>query len=233
MCPVRLGSPRLSPCCLCENWCHVACSYKTHLGRMRPCHIRILDPKRKIMVLSHPYLEDYVVLPTRAGIRIAVNQRHCELDYKMHSQDVSISRWCAASWINCLMEKHARLSAGLAWLPEASESGLLAKPDDLSRDSSVATIISLFEFWEEGVQLVRSLDAHHFNFPPLIAVLSPWNFASTLKLCLCLRLWGSLTTRESRVVAARTNLLQRGPLRHLWHIGGVRPFARRSWMTLL
>ena len=61
MCPVRIGFPKLLPCCLRENWCHVGCSYQTHLGRMCPCHIRILDPKRKIMVLSHPYMEDCVV----------------------------------------------------------------------------------------------------------------------------------------------------------------------------
>ena len=33
MCPVRRGSPRLLPCCLCYNWCHPGCSYQTHLGR--------------------------------------------------------------------------------------------------------------------------------------------------------------------------------------------------------
>ena len=63
MCPVRI------PCCLCENWCRVGRSNQTHLGRACPCHIRILNPKRKIMFLSHPYVEDSVVLPTRSGIR--------------------------------------------------------------------------------------------------------------------------------------------------------------------
>ena len=61
MCPVKGGSPKLIPCCLCNNWCHVPCSYQTHLRRVCPCHVRILDPKRKIMVTSHPYIEDYVV----------------------------------------------------------------------------------------------------------------------------------------------------------------------------
>ena len=31
MCPVRRGSSKLLPCCLCEKWCHVSCSYQTHL----------------------------------------------------------------------------------------------------------------------------------------------------------------------------------------------------------
>ena len=52
MCPVRRGSPRLLPCSLCYNWCHPGCSYQTHLGRVCPCHVQILDPKRKIMVLK-------------------------------------------------------------------------------------------------------------------------------------------------------------------------------------
>ena len=72
MCPVRRGSPKLLPCCLCENWCRIACRYQTHLGRICPCHVRILEPRRKIIVMSHPYLEDfegYVVLPTRSTIR--------------------------------------------------------------------------------------------------------------------------------------------------------------------
>ena len=54
MCPVKRGSPRLLACCLCYNWCHIGCSYQTHLGRVCPCHVQILDPKRKIIVLRHP-----------------------------------------------------------------------------------------------------------------------------------------------------------------------------------
>ena len=36
MCPVRRGSPKLLPCCICYNWCHPGCSYQTHLGRVCP-----------------------------------------------------------------------------------------------------------------------------------------------------------------------------------------------------
>ena len=54
MCPVRRGSPRLLPCCLCHNWCHIGCSYQTHLDRVCPCHVQILDPRRKIIVLMRP-----------------------------------------------------------------------------------------------------------------------------------------------------------------------------------
>ena len=83
MCPVRVWAvPKLllvQACCLCDNWCHVGCSYQTHFGRVCPCNIRILGPKRKIMVLSHPCMEDYVVLPARSTVRIANRQNTQEI----------------------------------------------------------------------------------------------------------------------------------------------------------
>ena len=82
MCPVRIGYLKLLPCCLCENWCNPECSYQTHLGRVCPCHIRILDPERKIMVLSQPYMEDYVVLPTRSGVRTESRLAEWDLNHK-------------------------------------------------------------------------------------------------------------------------------------------------------
>ena len=45
------------------------------------------------------------------------------------------------------------------------------------REHSVS-VISFFEFWEDGIQLARSLDAHPFNFPRSITVMNPWNFES-------------------------------------------------------
>ena len=57
MCPVRIGNSCILPCCLCENWHHANCSYQSHLGRAYPSHVRILDPRHKIIIMSHPYLE--------------------------------------------------------------------------------------------------------------------------------------------------------------------------------
>ena len=123
MCPVRRGSPRLLPCALCYNWCHPGCSYQTHLGRVCPCHVQILDPKRKIMVLKYPYHEDLVVLPTRPNLR---------MDTKSITRDMRMSfgpqpgetplRWSASLWINTLLEKHAWLCAGLVWMQGAAQS---------------------------------------------------------------------------------------------------------------
>ena len=77
MCPVRSGSPRLMPCCLCENWCHVSCSYQTHLriGKSLPVSHQNVGSEEEIIVLSHPYLEDYVVLPTSSAVRIGTLKR--------------------------------------------------------------------------------------------------------------------------------------------------------------
>ena len=97
MCPVRIGSPKLLPRCLCENWRHVGCSYETHLGRARPCHIRILDPKGKIMVLSHPYMEDYLALPTRSGIRSETRLVGRDPNLKKSQDDQTLSRRCSAT----------------------------------------------------------------------------------------------------------------------------------------
>ena len=49
--------------------------------------------------------------------------------------------------------------------PRAAESGLQARPDDHAREETQQPddgmpCISIFEFWEEGTQLVRSVSAH-------------------------------------------------------------------------
>ena len=104
MCPVKRGSPRLLPCCLCYNWCHISCSYQTHLGRICPCHVQILDPKRKITVLRHPYHEDCVVLPTRNTTRPDSKNIKRDVANRVLRNDTSLSRWSPASWLNLLLE---------------------------------------------------------------------------------------------------------------------------------
>ena len=122
MCPVRRGSPKLLPCCLCYNWCHPGCSYQTHLGRVCPCHVQILDPRWKIIVLRHPYHKDYVVLPMRSSIRVDSKTVAQEARSRSQPDDTSLSRWSPSSWVNTLLEKHAWFSEGLVWVPGASMS---------------------------------------------------------------------------------------------------------------
>ena len=84
------------------------------LGRICQYHVRILDPKRKIIVLLHPYLENYVVLPTRSTIRVSANQQRSEANRCMKEGMRGMTRWCSVAWVNGLAEKHTWLSAGLS-----------------------------------------------------------------------------------------------------------------------
>ena len=70
------------------------------------------------MVLSHPYMEDSVVLPTRNGIRSENRLAERDLSCKKSHNDVIASRWCSATWINLLVNKHACFPAGLIWSQE-------------------------------------------------------------------------------------------------------------------
>ena len=160
MCLVKRGSPRLLPCCLCHNWCHTSCSYQAHLGRVCPCHVQILDPRRKIIVLRHPYREDCVV---RAQIiRISSEMWQigcCEM---------------TASWLNLLFEKHAWLSTGLVWMHGASKSGVKgvfegSGPDGLESRPT----INFFKQWEVGAHLPKLVNARNYFFPKSLVVPIP------------------------------------------------------------
>ena len=65
MCPTRAGGAHLLPSALRYNWRHIPCGYQSDMGRIYPCHVKIVDPKRKIMTMSHPSFEDSVILPIR------------------------------------------------------------------------------------------------------------------------------------------------------------------------
>ena len=174
MCPVRRGSPRLIPCCLCYNWCHPGCSYQTHLGRVCPCHVQILDPKRKIMVLKYPYHEDLVVLPTRPNLRMDTKSIARDNSYRPQTGE-SLMRWSASLWINTLLEKHAWLSAGLVWMNGASQSADMGVYSDVPPETPEARpVISLFEHWEEGAHLPVALNARDYAFPSSLVIPFYW-----------------------------------------------------------
>ena len=147
MCPVRRGSPKLLPCCLCYNWCHPGCSYQTHLRRVCPCHVQILDPKRKIIVLRHPYHEDLVVLPTRPNLRVDSKSVSREAAYRPQLAEASLTRWSPSLWLNTLLEKHAWLSASLVCMQGASQSADVGVYNDVPQDGpEPRPTISLFEY---------------------------------------------------------------------------------------
>ena len=98
-----------------------------HLGRVCPCHVQILDPKRKIIVLYH---EDYVVLPTRTNMRVDNKSIAQEARSRTQPDDTSLCRWSPSQWLNTLLEKHAWFSAGLVWVQGASMSADVGVYDD-------------------------------------------------------------------------------------------------------
>ena len=175
MCPVKRGSPKLIPCCLCRNWRHPGCSYQTHLGRVCPCHVQILDPKRKIIVLRHPYHEDLVVLPTRPNIRVDNKAVTRDISYRPQPVEVP-TRWCPSLWMNTLLEKHAWLSAGLVWMHGASQSANAGVYTEVSLDTlEPRPTISLFESWEEGAHLPVAMNARDYAFPNSLVIPFVWN----------------------------------------------------------
>ena len=174
MCPVRRGSPKLIPCCLCYNWCHPGCSYQTHLGRVCPCHVQILDPKRKIMVLRHPYHEDLVVLPTRPNLRVDNRSITREASYPSQSVE-SLTRWSPSLWLNTLLEKHAWLSAGLVWMQGASQSADVGVYTEVPHDRpEPRPTKSVFEHWEEGAHLPAAMNARDYSFPSSLVIPFTW-----------------------------------------------------------
>ena len=165
------------PCCLCYNWCHPGCSYQTHLGRVCPCHVQILDPKRKIMVLRYPYHEDLVVLPTRPNLRMDTRSIARDMAYRPQPGESPI-RWSASLWINTLLEKHTWLSAGLVWMQGASQSADIGVYRDVPPETQEARpVISLFEHWEEGAHLPVALNARDYAFPSSLVVPYYWTQA--------------------------------------------------------
>ena len=64
-------------------------------------------------VLTHPYHEDYVVLPTRPIIRPDNENIERDIEYRQIYEDASASRWTPTSWINLLLG----LPAGVSKFP--------------------------------------------------------------------------------------------------------------------
>ena len=122
------ASGRLLPCCLRENWRQVTCSYQSHLGRICPCHVRILGPKRKITILSHPCLEDYVILPTRPPVKTSLVRKGKRQLWQVGRQGTGFLSLAGVAEPG--LSQHARALARLMWTIDAADNGQKASPDD-------------------------------------------------------------------------------------------------------
>ena len=89
-----------------------------------------------------------------------------DISCKLAHEDLTASRWCAATWINVLIEKHAWLPAGLIWTPHASDSGANGSCADSKSDALESRpTINLFEQWEDGSHLCKLLTGCNYYFP--------------------------------------------------------------------
>ena len=137
-----------------------------------------MDPKRKIIVLRHPYHEDCVVLHTRSTTRPDIKSSEREVEYRTQQDNTSLSRWSPASWLNLLLEKHAWLSAGLVWVQGASMSASKGVFDEARSDKPESRpTISLFEQWEEGAHMPKLVNARDYSFPKSLVVPFAWMYA--------------------------------------------------------
>ena len=79
---------------------------------------------------------------------------------------MSASRFCLHAW----------LSAGLIWLPEASDTGRqIELGDSQSDEPQCLPTINIFELWENGSQQARAV-SRNFHYPMCFAVICPWNY---------------------------------------------------------
>ena len=130
--------------------------------------------------MTHPYHDDYVVLPTRPTIRLDNKNVERDVEYRQIYEDTSASRWSPTSWVNLLFEKHVWLSAGLVWMQGASDSGTQGVFDDPGPEGIESRpTISLFELWEFGSHLFKLVIGRNYSFPKSLIVPCTWTHAPT------------------------------------------------------
>ena len=116
--------------------------------------------------MTHPYHEDYVVLPTMPTIRLDNKNVVRDIEYRQIYEDTPASRWSPSSWVNLHLEKHAWLSAGLVWMHGASDSGTKGVYEDSGHKGLESRpTVRLFEVWEKGSHLIKLVVGRNYRFP--------------------------------------------------------------------
>ena len=112
LCP-EAEATRLVPCCACENWVHLECSYGVPEGRLCASHGQIIDPLMGVVVTDFNC--------PRGELRCLVPWRPWAMKNKVQwERQRSSGNW---GWDreffemipNRALEKHAWLGAGLIW----------------------------------------------------------------------------------------------------------------------
>ena len=99
---------RLVPCCACEHWVHLECSYGIPEGRLCASHCQILDPLRGVVVTDFQCGPNEVrcLVPWRPWIK-KYRKEWWEGKKRMREMHDLLP--------NVALEKHAHLGAGLIW----------------------------------------------------------------------------------------------------------------------
>ena len=134
LCP-GVEASRLVPCCACENWVHLECSYGVPEGRLCGAHCQIIDPLKGVVVTDFNC--------PKGDLRCLVPWRPWAKKNKIHWEaQRGPRRW---GWDrqffetipNWALEKHAWLGAGLIWKRVHASSPidriLVEAPDRLAR----------------------------------------------------------------------------------------------------
>ena len=123
---------RLVPCCACENWVHLECSYGIPEGRLCAAHCQIIDPLKGVVVTDFncPKGDRRCLVPWRPWAK----KNKVQWEAKRGTGQWGWDREFFEMIPNWALEKHAWLGAGLIWKRvHASSTTDRLKEDDPSR----------------------------------------------------------------------------------------------------
>ena len=112
LCP-QVEASRLVPCCACENWVHLECSYGIPEGRLCAAHCQIIDPLKGVVVTDFncPKGDLRCLVPWRPWAK----KMKVQWEAKRGSGQWGWDREFFEMIPNWALEKHAWLGAGLIW----------------------------------------------------------------------------------------------------------------------
>ena len=107
LCP-GVEAYRLLPCCACQHWVHLECSYGTPEGRLCASRCQILDPLRGVVATDY---------------NCRSNEVRCLVPWRPWVKKFKEERWVGSRrhrimhelLPNLALEKHSLLGAGLMW----------------------------------------------------------------------------------------------------------------------
>ena len=160
LCP-GIEAFRLIPCCACEHWVHLECSYGIQEGRLCASHCQILDPLRGVVVTD---------------FKCGQHELRCMVPWRPWVKKYKEEWWSGKSagkarrnrithemLPNLALEKHALLGAGLMWKRMlATTTGIRKgqKTDDgEAPDKTPYKALPLIPVWDE-----LSVQTYHTEF---------------------------------------------------------------------